>query len=142
MLLQCFDRFNRLAEFAPTSGGAWSELARQPGALPRTAGQYGLIGEVMVLVYRVGESVLLRVGGSVLELDERVSIDLQRSPDHCTISISRDATPFLQWDYKPVGAPGEDDPTVFADAEDFDFALFLANISRDAARRSRLFRVQ
>lgn len=141
MLLQSFDRFDRLAEFDPTSG-SWSEFARQPGAIPKTAGQYGLIGETMVFVYRLGDSVLLRIDGSVVDLDERVSIDVQRSPGHFTISVSRDASLLLQWDYQSaaLSAPDEDDPTAFAQREDCDFALFLANISRDAARRSRLFR--
>ena len=36
--------------------------------------------------------------------------------------------------------PPENDPTPFADAEDFDFGLFLANVASDPGRRDRIYR--
>jgi hypothetical protein len=40
---------------------------------------------------------------------------------------------------EPIVAP-EDDPTPFAEAEDFDFGLFIANVANDAERRSAIYR--
>jgi hypothetical protein len=141
MLIQRFDRFDRLADFDPNTG-AYSEFIRPADLIAKSTGQYGLIGDYMLILYRLGESLFIRVSDTVLELDERVSIRVERSLSHNTIAICRNDTILFQWNYQAgqQEVPIEDDPSAFVEEEDFDFALFLANISNDDARQLRLFK--
>jgi hypothetical protein len=143
MIIHSFERFGEIRQFDPVTG-ALTPVSRLAGSPVPTYGHYGLLGEKSVVFYRSGASLLLRIEGSTTPLDDTHRVSFQQNGDRRLLRVTDRSTGSIvaSLEYTlpdPVVAP-EDDPTPFAEAEDFDFGLFVANVANDRGRRDRIYR--
>jgi hypothetical protein len=149
MIVHSFDRFGETAGFDPDTGVLDTPVAGgSASAATSVHGHYGTLGETSVVFYRDSEGrgsegLLLRAGETVVPVDDTVSVTHEQHDGHRTLRVTDRASGdvALRLDYtvpEPIVAP-EDDPTPFAEAEDFDFGLFIANVASDPRRRSLVY---
>jgi hypothetical protein len=137
VIVRSFESFGDVREFDPRSG----ILTGEAGSGAAVTGQFGTLGDVTMVLYRSGDALFLRAGSEVLPLDDTVSASHHRTGDLRTLEISRGGEVRARAEYTlppPIVDP-EEDPTPFAEEEDFDFGLFLATVANDPARRSRMY---
>ena len=143
MIVHSFDTFGEVRRLDPATGALTPTEASDRRSSDTVHGHYGLLGDTLVLLYRSGPSLLLHIGGTVVAVDGSTSIGHERVGDRGVLEVAETATGAVaaHLDYalpEPVVAP-EDDPTPFAEAEDFDFGLFIANVANDARRRTSIY---
>jgi hypothetical protein len=144
MIIHSFDRFGEVRHLDSTTGALTPAATSRVGTATTVHGHYGWLGDTLVLFYRNREALLLRIGASIAPIDNTTSITYNRVKDRRVLEVIDKATGAIaaRLEYtlpKPVVAP-EDDPTPFAEPEDFDFGLFISNIANDPQRRSRIYR--
>ncbi len=141
MLLSSFERFGRVAEFDPATG---SLTEREAGPAATTHGHYGGLAGTRVVLYREAEGLVLRIGDRRVRLDGAGEIRHEVVGAACTLTVGPGdgSAPALELRY-PVPPEWEllaDDVTAFAEAENFDLGLLIANIAHDPARAARMYR--
>ncbi|MFD0385599.1 hypothetical protein ACFQ2B_34635 [Streptomyces stramineus] len=70
-------------------------------------------------------------------VDGHVEIRHERSSDRCRLTVGATT---LTYPAPDTLLDPADDPTPFAEAEDFDLGLFAANVAGDARRRDAVYR--
>lgn len=132
-----FDRFGEQAPF--DTGTARLGPASRPSGTPDLAGiagHYGHLGETLAVLYRVGGTLRLLLGDQDIPVTEGLEVRHERGE-----TLNRLTVGTRRIDYpRPADELDEDDPTAFAEAEQFDLGLFLANVLTDPARRDRMYR--
>ncbi|GAA0441638.1 hypothetical protein ABZ951_02835 [Streptomyces sp. NPDC046215] len=138
IIVRSFDRFDEAAAFDP-AGGELGPRARvgslPPGRTP--AGHYGELDGVPVVLYRATGGLRLRLGERDVAVDGHVEIRHERSSDRCRLTVGATT---LTYPAPDTLLDPADDPTPFAEAEDFDLGLFAANVAGDARRRDAVYR--
>jgi hypothetical protein len=142
MLLQSHSSFGTLAELNETTGELkeFSRADARTGALNRIEGCFDVLGDQIVALYRLDEILFVLVGNKRLRLDE-CQIQLQSEGQMAKLFIvcRKGIALEVEYERRLLDPPLSQDPTAFAEAEDFDFGLFLSNVSRDCKRQERLF---
>ena len=142
MLLQSYKVHDVLADFDPVTGAflQFSRGAEPARAAGQEAGDFDYIDGKRVLVFRFDGNLYMQVDDQRMRLDE-ISVEL-RCPNGrrilCVLSRGK-AVLELTCDPPVLDPPLSDDPTPFVEEQDFDFGLFLANLSRDRSRQSRIY---
>jgi hypothetical protein len=142
VILRSHEAFETLAEFDLESGclSLFSRKGSPEQAADPVAGIFGHVGGALILLFRLGKVLYLECEGLQIPLTE-ARIELLKECGNRRLRVSKNGTPVWSFD---VEIPEnhmmfENDPTPGVEAEDFDYALFLRNVSADAARQSRLF---
>ncbi|MFH8789231.1 hypothetical protein [Streptomyces roseoverticillatus] len=138
IMVRSFDRFGEAAAFDPASGELGPRTragSPPPGQAP--AGHYGELGGVPVVFYRTAGGLRLRLGERDVAVDGRLDIRHERSADRCLLTVG---TTTLTYPAPDTLTDPEDDPTAFAEPEDFDMGLFVANVAGDPGRREAVYR--
>lgn len=145
LLLRSADRFDLVGRF-DREKGLLSEEVIWPAKAQRlaTAGHYSHLGDDLVALYADDEKVWLRIG------DEEIPADAVRadwSPESAArrLRLLRDGEVVRDLNYRPPmassagrwtsGERDRVDTTAFAEPEDFDFGLFIANVLNDSERQ-------
>jgi hypothetical protein len=94
-----------------------------------------------VLLYRLADTLYLEIDGQQLPLDKHIVEVRPVNGRHLLrmLSDGRVVTE-LTYDLPQLNPPLSLDPTAFVEEEDFDFGLFLHNISHDLSRQMRPYR--
>ena len=132
-----FDRFGEQAPFDTGTAllGPVSRPTRSPD-LTGIAGHYGHLGDTLAVLYRVGGTLRLLLD----DQDIPVTEGLEMRHEHGE-TVNRLTVGTRHIDYpRPAAELDEDDLTAFAELEQFDLGLFLANVLGDPARRDRMYR--
>lgn len=143
MLLQSHSSFDVVAEFDPATG-AFETFSKSdvPGSLA-TKGKHGVFDYLnghRVLLYRNGNDLALQVDDHRLNLTD-LSIELVPTTDVRCIRLHSNGGFEVSIEYElPRQMTFDDDPTAFAESEDFDFGQFLVNVSNDRMRQDRMFK--
>lgn len=135
MLVARYDDFGWGARFDPETGELGPERALGSGELPQ--GHYGTLSGHRTVLYRAADVLWLRMGALRVELDGSTKIEHRVVATTCLLTISHG----LKLHY-PAPQEWDDlgnDLTPFAEAEDFDFGLFIANIAQDPVRAARIY---
>lgn len=139
MILQSFDHFDQIAQFDPVNGSLErGPRLKSPGA-HAADGWFSDLGHVSVLLYREDGGLWLGVGEERFDLtgDSGIVVRWQRGASTALLSITRgEEQCVVRYPVGPVVSA--DDPTPFAEDEDFDFGLFVANVLSDAERLERV----
>lgn len=143
-----FDRYAEVADFDPASGDLTTyERSDAPNPEQPLRGHYAHLSGRLAVVYRSAEGTLeLAVGDDTIPLDDATEIHWRRSTDTAHLTIARRGSPWLDTRYELsegfVLFEREQQyvPTPMAEAEHFDFGLFLAKVASDSDRRDRLYR--
>jgi hypothetical protein len=144
MLLQHFDKFDYIAVYDVSSRN-YEEFRRSQCPRPisdAAAGHYSCVGGHLIVVYRYMETLTLQIDGAKWDFDDHISIEIEPCNTLNSIVVKRDGVILLSGTYEAPCAftPHQFDATPFAAPEDFDFAQYIANLSRDPARRDRIYR--
>jgi hypothetical protein len=144
MILQSHDRYNDIAIFDPESG-AFAIYQKSASPLNVTRPIEGHFVEIhgdTVMFYRVQDQLHLRINELDFPLSESMFVHIQTGDTYNTLIILRDNNEIFAWKYhRPrITPPLELDPTPFVDEEDFDFGLYIQNVTIDQNRRNRVYR--
>lgn len=132
MLVQRHDRFDEVGEFSPESGRL-DPRPRPPGLRPgSTDGWFAVLDTTLVVFYRHGGRLWLRIGDRVFDLDRDASVDWHLDAGEAVFAAAdSDGQVVLRY---PSGPDLADDPTAFVADEDWDLGLFIANVMFDEER--------
>ncbi|HEY5834424.1 hypothetical protein [Streptomyces sp.] len=144
MIVHSFDREGETALFDPETGRL---SAVAPGTRPDPGapvlGHFGALAGRLVVLCRAGKTLRLRVGDTDVPVGPGFLVRHRRTGDVCELSVVDEATNRSVVDVRyPAPADlagGEFDPTPFADDEDFDLGLFVANVAGDPDRRNIIY---
>lgn len=144
MILEYHGQYAVLLEFNPATGRLRSyrcdDLAERNGVQVR--GIYGLLGDTVVILYRSDAGRLtLRVGERECSMNSGLEITRGCLPGVNRLLVVRGGKPWAVLTYEPplVDPPFDASGAPDDEEEFFDFGLFLANVSTDAARQARLY---
>ncbi len=144
MIVSSFDRYSEVRHFDPATGALSAAEILPAGTPAATQGHYSRLDDTLVVLYRDGGEVFLRIGSTLIRVDDSTSVTCRhvegRQMLEVTDSTTGDDVTRLEYTLpSPIVSP-EDDPTPFAEPEDFDFGLFISNVANDPGRRSRIYR--
>jgi hypothetical protein len=142
MLVQSHQSFDTVADYDPATQTffAFSRRAEPARLSEPITGAYEILGGKRIVLYRRRNALYLDVDHRTIPLNEH-SVDVLSAKSYRLLRISRGGNVVLELKYPaPVlDPPVAEDPTPFVQEEDFDFGLFLRNVSRDTARQSRMY---
>lgn len=145
MLLQSHTSVDTVAEFDPETGhlDIYSRKAEPARAAGAVCGAFAEIGKKRHVIYRDGDALYLDVCGRRFALGT-LDVDIEQNGCRRLLRVSSCGRRIVElwYDAPPPGSGDRLDPTAFAEEEDFDFAIFLRNVSLDRARQARIYRVE
>ncbi|MCP4306108.1 MAG: hypothetical protein GY788_14760 [bacterium] len=148
MRVYSHERYAEVADFDPESGDLTiHERSSAPNLDEPVRGRYADLLDTLVVVFRSTEGELrLKVGATTIPMDDATTVLwTRRAEDTVLLAIRRPGSVSMDLHY------GISDglllfeqeqshvPTPMAEAENFDFGLFLANLARDPERRNRIY---
>lgn len=142
--LQSNEKHDVLAELEPATG-QWRQRSRSRlgASSPRgVQGFFALLSGTFTALYRYGDALFIHVGGTPHPLRHDTAIRVEGPPQARLLRISlagRDVEALPYAVELPPSLPG--DLTAFVEAEDFDFGLFVSNVSRSEERKAVLLDV-
>lgn len=144
MLIESHDRFADVAHYEPESGRlvelSRGEAAEQALAGP-VRGHYARLGGELAVFYRSGGSLWLRIGEHALVLGEGAVVRWENSGERSRLSLLADGNEVAAVEYSSPLCDADlvNDPTPFAEAEDWDFGLFIESVLTEDVRRRRIY---
>ena len=143
MLLQSHRSFDTIGDYDPTTGrfDTFSRRAEPNRVTGQLSGAFDHIGGKRVLLYRLADSLYLEIDGQRLPLEKHV-VEVRPVNGRRLLRVlsAGRVVAELTYDLPPLDPPLSVDPTAFAEEEDFDFGLFLHNVSHDPSRQMRMYR--
>ena len=139
MLLQSHRSFDTIGEYDPITGRfeTFSRRADPKRAAGQVLGVFDNIGKKRVLLYRLADGLNLEIEGKKLPLARHV-IKMERVNEHSIIRVLSQGQCISDLMYETPRLLA-DDSALFAEEEDFDFGLFLHNVSHDVSRQTRMY---
>jgi hypothetical protein len=143
MLLQSHQSFDTVAEYDPTTR-TFTTFSRkaEPGRASsgQRSGVFDYLGERRVLLYRLAGVLYLEVDDQRIPMEGHV-VEVHPVNGDRVLRVLANSTVVIELMYIPphLDPPLSDDPTAFVEEEDFDFGLFLTNVSRDQERQARMY---
>lgn len=147
MFVESHDRFDDVGDLDPESGHLveFSRSARSSSDLPAgpVCGHYARLDDDLAVFYRAGESLWLRAGEHVRELETgRSSVRWEGLGERSRLTLRDEDNYVVSVGYRvgPTRGPSlVDDPTLFSAIENWDFGLFVRNVLMDDGRRGRIY---
>ncbi|REK18837.1 MAG: hypothetical protein DWQ37_03250 [Planctomycetota bacterium] len=139
MLLDCFTVYDQVAEYDPATD-QFAQSTRLDAESRRIGGFFDRLNGALLLFYRDGDSLYLSIDGDRFRFDE-CSVEWGGVANSRTLRFlpTDGVARQLSYQVEELDPPLSEDPTPFAEHEDFDFGLFLRNVARDPKRQKRLF---
>ena len=139
--LQSDERFNELAKYDHASGRFSIVCKDNNGSFDRvkTDGFFCLMSGQFVAVYVFDSNLFLRIGEFLLPFTEKISVAVADAGERNRLIVSNSGNEVCSLLYRR-NSEGVivDDPTPFVSDEDFDFGLFLSQLSKSAERRRNI----
>lgn len=102
-------------------------------------GLFATLSGVVVALYRHGNELFVRVGAITFPLATDVVAEVNGPATERTLLVIKDGGEILRHKYElDLSIRFSDDPTPFIDDEDFDFGLFISNVSKAPKRKTAL----
>ncbi len=142
MLVQSHNTFWLVADFDERTGEL-KEFRRSSADDPpfsASRGAFMSTPDGNVVFYRHHDSLWLRIGEVVRALDDAGhEVRWRRASEKSTLELLDRGVTAASVQYAPGPGGEDDDPTSFAEREDWDFGLFVKNVLEDQGRRARIF---
>ncbi|MFD7629704.1 hypothetical protein ACFV7Q_27390 [Streptomyces sp. NPDC059851] len=131
-----FENFGEQARFDPGTA-ALGPVSGRTGPLDNSgiAGTFGRLGDILAVLYRAEGALRLLLGDEDIAVVEGLEVRHERGEIFNRLTVG---TRHLDYP-RPSTELAEDDMTAFAEPEDFDLGLFLANVLGDPARCGRMY---
>lgn len=143
MLLQSHRSFDTVGDYDPMTGRfeIFSRRAEPNRVVGQLCGAFDHLGGKRVLLYRLADNLCLEIDGQKLSLDKHV-VEVRSVNGRHLLRVLSDGRIVTELTYDPpqLSPPLSLDPTAFVEEEDFDFGLFLHNVSHDPSRQMRMYR--
>jgi hypothetical protein len=139
MRVDSYDTYGKAGFFNPETG-ALQEVERSEADLRETAlrGHFAYIGGSVVVFYRLDDDLLLWLSGHAWHAASPLVSWSKEGSESC-LTVQGDGGTRVQIKYQ-VEVRDQDDPTPFAEEEDWDFGLYVINVLNDPLRRERIYR--
>ena len=143
MFLQSHQSFDTVAEYDPSTR-TFTTFSRnvEPSRVPtgQLSGVFDHLGERRVLLYRLDGVLYLEIDDDRIPMEGHV-VEVYAANEDRVLRVFGNSTVVFELTYSSphLDPPLSDDLTAFVEEEDFDFGLFLANVSRDQERQSRMY---
>ncbi len=138
MLLQNKDIFQEFAIFDEDTG-SYKLMLRSELPSAHAQGVFAFLSKVFCAVFRSAEKQLaLRIGDQQFSIDQISDIKVSGSTQNRLLHVKVYSHPEITVRYALNITDVTDDLTPFVDLEDFDFGVFLVNVSTDPLRQMRL----
>lgn len=143
MLLLSHRSFDTVADYDPATGTITTFSRKtEPGRVSsrQGAGVFDNLGGRRVLLYRLAGVLYLQVDDQRITM-EGLAVEVHSAKGDRVLRVLADGAIVFELTYRPthLDPPLSDDPTAFVEEEDFDFGVFLANVSRDRGRQARMY---
>jgi hypothetical protein len=134
--LRSFDQHGEFAAFEPASG----QLSLLPAGEAAVKGQgiYKVSESGVICLYRSGDDLMLAVDARQFSLDNNVTAQVELINGHHELKLMADGNQLARVRYQRPPLDPNQEP--FSDLEDFDIGMFVQKLTRDPARRARIFR--
>lgn len=145
MLVESHDEFGLVGDFDSATGKLVLISRDSAGALLEQPlrGHFAELGEQVAILYRHDNGrIKFRLGDFQIEPGESESVQWNPMGSMAEIKLVSAGQILASAKYQrgPDSYPGiEDDPTPFAEAEDWDFGLFVRNILSDSVRSATIY---
>lgn len=139
--LQSNKRFNDLAQLDPDTGVVTMQSRITLGnKVPQnTEGFFAVLSTIFIALYKFGQGLFIRIGNECIPLTDDVIVNVSGNPKNRELIVEKEGQEITRLDYSlDQSKMIVDDPTPFIDDEDFDFGLFVSNISKNT-KRKRIF---
>jgi hypothetical protein len=136
--LQSQDQFDALAVIDPETGklAKFSRRALGDSAPARTEGWFADLSGVVAAIYKKGDELFVRVGGTELPLAADVTAEVSGAASARVLVISKGGNAVVRCRYAlDTSIRFPNDPTPQIEDEDFDFGLFICNVSKATERQ-------
>lgn len=136
--LQSNDKHDELAEYDHGKGTFTTASRNDLGsnAPSRTDGIFSILSTVFVALYKFGQGLFVRIGDQCIPLTDDVVATVSGGSNNRTLTVKKAGKEIAHFRYALDGSKKfPDDPTPFIEDEDFDFGLFLSNISTNDKRK-------
>ncbi len=140
--LQDNEEYDKLMLLDPDGGQLTPQSRRVLGseAPTQTDGFFAFLGGVFVALYRCRGELVLRVGHVTIPLADDIVAEVAGPSSRRVLSVLRGGHEIVQHVYAiDASLKFLEDPTPFVDDEDFDFGLYVANISQNRKRKEVMF---
>lgn len=136
--LQSNDKYDELAKYDHAKGTFTIESRNVLGgnAPPSTEGIFAILSAVFVALYKFGQGLFIRIGDQCIPLTDDVVVTVRGDVGKRLLTVEKAGKEIARFIYVLDSSKKfPDDPTPFIDDEDFDFGLFLSNISTSDKRK-------
>ncbi|WP_297891177.1 hypothetical protein [Shewanella sp.] len=136
--LQSNDKFDEVAEYDHGKGTFTMASRNSLGskAPSSTDGIFALLSVVFVALYKFGQELFIRIGDQCIPLTDDVVVSVSGDAKNKQLTVEKSGQVIARINYAlDVSKKFPDDPTPFIEDEDFDFGLFISNISKNDARK-------
>lgn len=136
--LQSNERYDAIAEY-DHSAGSFTQISRRlmgSKAPLSTDGIYSNLSSAFVAIYQLDKQLFLRIDDNCIPMTNDVVVSVGGDIDNRWLVVLKAGIEVFHVDYgldSSKKIPG--DPTAFIEKEDFDFGLFLSNVSKSQKRK-------
>ncbi len=134
--LQSNDKYDELAQYDHASGAYKNASRKAMTASLNTDGTFSILAGTFVALYNFEQLLFLRIGDECICLSEDVVATVSGGINNRSLTVKKSKSEILHLDYSLDHSPQfSNDPTPFIEDEDFDFGLFVSNISKSEERK-------
>jgi hypothetical protein len=135
--LQAKECYNCIAQFDPQNN-VFIKKSRDEIEPNTNDGSFEEMNEGIFMLYRFNGKIYFQVNDKIFLLDENTVIDVAGERPTKILKVLKNEMIEYETKYTPTSFPIEGDLTPFIDEEDFDFGLFVSNISKNPKRKEVL----
>ena len=135
------EEYDCIAKFDPKYGLIEKHSMRALGANAPTAtdGWYSELESGLLALYRFDDMIYFYIFGHIFQLDNQTRITVSGPRKQRFLKVLRAGQELFSTSYVPAGpGPPPNDPMPFVEDSDFDFGLFVSDISRSPQRKNVL----
>jgi hypothetical protein len=136
--LQQNSKYDGLAEYEHTSGMFKLSSRKTLGNnVPlKTDGVFSILSTVFVALYCFNQQLFLRIGDDCIPIISDLVITVTGDVNNRKLCVEKAGVVVAQIDYTlDMSDQFSNDPTAFVEDEDFDFGLFVSNVSKRSERQ-------
>lgn len=136
--LQSNDKYDELAEYEHGKGTFTTASRNVLGSnVPSsTDGIFSILSAVFVALYKFDQGLFVRIGDQCIPLADDVIVTVSGNVNNRLLTVKKAGKEIVHFCYVLDGSKEiSDDPTPFIEDEDFDFGLFVSNISTNEKRK-------
>ncbi len=145
MWLQCQEKYDSVAEFNPAEGIVRRYSRQVLGArapkIENIDGWFSDVKNSTFILYKYKDNIFFRANDKEFILDNKTEVEVFGPREKRKLYVKHNGLIIFDTAYELTREGAiPNDPTPFIDKEDFDFGLFVSNISKNQKRKDVLLK--